>query len=82
MNTITNSKKQAVRTTIGQIRELNNETAFIGKCGSGPENELYLITYGSIFLASDPRKKQWSSLNCEVYVDRYVDVEIKIVEKH
>lgn len=80
MNTIINSK-QAARTTISRIRESNNETAFIGKCGSGPENELYLINYGSIFLASDPRKKQWSSPNCEVYVDRYVDVEIKIVEK-
>ena len=59
----------------------SGETAFIGKCGYGPENALYLISYGHIVLASNPLHQTWSSYGCIVVVERYVDIEINVMEK-
>ena len=55
-------------------------TAFVGTCGNGPKNSLYLITYDSIFLADDPYQS-WSSKGCTVFIDEFVDIEITIKEK-
>ena len=56
------------------------ETAFIGRCGNGPKNSLYLIAYEGIFLADDPIK-YWSGKNVTVDVVAFVDVEITIKER-
>lgn len=53
-------------------------TTFIGQCGSGQENDLYLITWDRIVLLSDP-VRSWSTQSCPVQVDQYVDLEIRIV---
>lgn len=58
----------------------SDETAFVGKCGCGPEHSLYLITYGRIVLAENPNTT-WDQSNCLVYIERYVNVEIKEVPK-
>ena len=56
------------------------ETAFVGSCGNGPTNSLYLIAYEGIFLADDPMK-YWSGKNVTVKVDTFVDIEITIKER-
>jgi len=55
----------------------DTQTAFIGRCGWGPEHSLYLISYGRVLLASRPRSS-WEGL-ADVTVDRFVDVEIKVL---
>ena len=55
------------------------ETAFIGKCGCGPANSLYLITYKAVIQADTPNYK-WGGA-AQVIVDRFVDIEITIKEK-
>ena len=52
-------------------------TAFIGKCGNGPSNELYLITYNSILLAKDPNSI-WGTSGCNIEVIWFVDIKIEI----
>ncbi len=41
---------------------------FIGKCGDGPEGELYWVTFSGIILASNPRKT-WTGPSCTVIID-------------
>ena len=70
----------------GQIRDLigdnfkNEKSAFIGTCGCGDDETLYLITYECISQASNPRST-WDALSCSVEVIRFVDVNISIVER-
>jgi len=56
------------------------ETAFIGCCGAGPEHSLYNITCDRIFLADNP-KEAWTHEGCPVIIDRFVDIEIEVIEK-
>ena len=85
MNTVKNKSTASSQQsyTINGLCGNNFETsatAFVGACGNGPENSLYLITYDNIFLAGDPRHS-WSGRGCTVRVDTFVDIEITIKEK-
>ena len=77
-STVSSQQSYTISDLYGQNFE-TFATAFIGKCGNGPENSLYLITYDNIFLANDPRQS-WSGRSCTVKVDTFVDVEITIKE--
>lgn len=57
-----------------------SETAFIGRCGNGPENSLYLITYSSVVLATNPQR-DWCDDYCQIVINRFVDIVITIKEK-
>jgi len=50
------------------------ETAFIGRAGDGPTNELYLIGSGCVSLARTP-SMSWSGA-ASVQVDKFVDLDI------
>lgn len=54
--------------------------AFIGQCGNGPRNTLYIVGFNQIYQASDPYES-WSSLDCEVVVQEFVDLVINIKRK-
>ena len=56
----------------------SNRSAFVGRCGTGPNKALYLVSYSGIILAEDPRQT-WDSLGCKVYVSRFVDIKIEVV---
>jgi len=45
---IGNTKVNPKKYTVGNLCKSCKETAFIGKCGGGPEDSLYLITYEGI----------------------------------
>jgi len=68
-----------LHTTLKEVC-LSDETAFIGKCGNGPDHALYMICDDIIFEASNPTSF-WSSPNCSVIVNRYVDLDIDVREK-
>ncbi len=55
------------------------DTAFIGQCGNGPDNSLYIIHESFVSLGSNP-KLQWRNPNARVYVNRFVNVKITIEE--
>lgn len=55
------------------------KNAFIGQCGDGPSNALYIVAYDNIILAKNPRKN-WSS-PCDVHILRFVDIDILVKEK-
>ena len=57
----------------------SGRTAFIGHCGVGEEESLYLVTYACISYAGNPRLT-WDGANCDVEVIRFVDVIISVVE--
>jgi len=84
MNIVENEieKKQPLEFTLSKLigRNQKKETAFIGQCGNGPENSLYLINYGNICLASDPLKWVWNSVDCPVSVKEFVDIKITITK--
>lgn len=81
MNKVKMNKINGQKTTLGQIVLRNNPkgpTAFIGRCGKGPDNELYLVTYDTIFLATNPFSA-WDTPVCSVYINKFVDIEITVV---
>ena len=79
MNTVIYNKKNEYRVKDLLYNNLGrNKTAFIGRCGNGPDNSLYLIFYSRIVLAEDPGRV-WENHDCPVDVDRFVDIEIAIV---
>jgi len=80
MNTVKNISSKPIKTTLGNVCS-GKETAFIGQCGCGPEHELYLIGYECIIEAFNPQKRTWKDLDCNVTVDRFVDIEIVVIEK-
>ena len=57
-----------------------DHNAFIGKVGEGPDNALYIVNYNTIMLGTSFRKT-WSELDCPVYIERFVDLKITIVER-
>lgn len=74
--------KKVTQCKVGDLIRTNyseHANAFIGKCGFGPPNSLYIVTYDSIILASNPGKA-WDR-EANVTVDRFVDLDIKIVEQ-
>ena len=81
MNTVIKGTRTASRKyTLRQLCDIvHKETAFIGECGSGPPDSLYLISFGTIILASNP-KITWSN-NPDIFINRFVDIEISIIEK-
>jgi hypothetical protein len=54
-------------------------TSFIGKCGYGPEDSLYIVTHDHIFLATDPIYMLWTSKDCSVIINEIVDIEMSVV---
>lgn len=56
-----------------------NETAFIGRCGIGPDHSLYLIIYDGVVLAENPNST-WTRSGCDIVVDRFVNIGIKVLE--
>lgn len=75
MNTVTRKVSVVARQLkVSDLGRGYKHTAFIGQCGSGPINSLYLITYDCVVLALEPRKT-WGNL-ADVTVDRFCDVEI------
>lgn len=57
-----------------------SKNAFIGECGNGPTNSLYLVTHSSIVLLENP-SLVWSDFDCQVCVYKFVDLEIIMHEK-
>ena len=55
------------------------ETAFIGKVGLNDQAQLYLITFDTIANAKHP--DQTYSDSQSVFIQRFVDIEIRIKEK-
>lgn len=53
-------------------------TAFIGQCGTGPSNALYLITSNCVVLAERPTEC-WDFDGTRCTVDRFVDIEIRVL---
>lgn len=54
------------------------QTAFFGQCEDGPTNSLYLIAFDRVVLASEPWRA-WSVNATRIYVNRFVDVEMKVL---
>lgn len=83
MNIVENEtkKEQPLEFSLSNLTEGNQgeETAFIGKCGDGPENSLYLINYKSICLASNP-VRTWTHERCRVWIKEFVDIKITITK--
>lgn len=79
MNIIKSSKLIQIRTSITRDQIKYGETAFIGKCGVGPNHALYLICYNCIVLAANPIRT-WEG-EATIYLDRYVDLNMQVVEK-
>lgn len=84
MNTVSKPlfKEQKTNYKLGELILCNGgvETAFIGRCGCGPRNELYLITYDKIIKADEP-KHSWESEGCSVYINQFVNIHITVQEK-
>jgi len=89
MNTIKIKDKGMYTTIFKLLRQAergDKETAFIGRIiGHTSEtnetvNNLYLITYDTIVRLNSPRKT-WNSSSCEVFVEQFVDLEIKVINK-
>lgn len=55
----------------------SGETAFIGRCGSGPSHNLYLISRDGIALAADPTQ-EWNDDGWLVEIEQFVDLEILV----
>jgi hypothetical protein len=69
--------------TVGELTKDNytdERSAFMGRCGNGDKDALYLVTYDAIVLASNPYQV-WQSGGCECYVTSFVDVMIGIQER-
>ena len=86
MNTVTPRPLQKKFEWTGKADDLigtnfgSRRTAFIGHCGAGEEESLYLVTYKCISYASAPWLT-WNGPNCDVKVIRFVDVNISVVER-
>ncbi len=84
MNKVTNSPNRKVspeHTTLKDVCSIcrkSDRTAFIGQCGTGPPNSLYLVFYDRIALATNPLHDMWKMELCSTVVDRYVNVSITI----
>lgn len=85
MNIVENNIKeeQPLEFSLSKLigRSQKKETAFIGKCGNGPENSLYLINYECICLASNPLRDSWNTDICPVLVKEFVDIKITITKQ-
>lgn len=57
------------------------ETAFIGKCGDGPDNHLYLIVSDDMIVLAEHPHRVWIIPGCSVGVSYFVDIEITTVRK-
>ena len=55
-----------------------HKSAFIGICGNGSEEKLFLVSYCGIIQADSP-KSTWSFGPWDVKVIRFVDVNITII---
>jgi len=75
MNRVTTKTKSSRKTKLQAVVD-SGHTAFVGRCGNGPEDTLYLISHRKIIQADAPNRC-WSCNECDVVVDRYVDVEIR-----
>ncbi len=51
------------------------KSSFIGKCGNGPRDTLYLICYSCIVKADDTHKL-WDLPRCPIYVQRFCNIKI------
>lgn len=86
MNMVINEENKSrysrfkLKDLIGGNLDSEGKTAFMGHC-CDPHNEdaLHLITYSSIVKAKNPQQT-WSVHDSYIYVLRFVDVEIKVVE--
>lgn len=77
---ITIRKESQAQSHVGNFIGANcvsNFNAFIGKCGDGPSNSLYLITYQSIVLMEDP-SNTWSDYEVKLVIDEWVDLDIEV----
>lgn len=86
MNKVTLIKQRSHYFWTGQIENLigehfkDDKSAFIGMCGTGDDDTLYLVTYLGISQASAPGST-WKTKGCSVKVIRFVDVNISVVER-
>lgn len=65
------------RITLKDITENNwneNKSAFYGRAGDGPL-DLYIVTFSSIAKLRYPHKT-WTSKDCSVWVENWVDLDI------
>ncbi len=83
MNSITSeTKRQHMAFRLSDLCGDNfsdDTSAFIGTVGVG-EQGLYLVTYHGISKADDP-SLTWDMTSTDVEVDRFVDVNITVVER-
>lgn len=76
MNFVKMPNDENIKTTLATVIK-SGHTAFLGKCGYDVYG-LYLITYDGIVKADNARRT-WSSPECNVEVERYVNIEIKVI---
>jgi len=75
MNKVALKTESKVKTTLKDV-VASGHIAFVGECGCGPADSLYLIV-GDVIVQADHPVQRWSVPSCTVIVDCYVDVEIK-----
>ena len=84
MNTVTSAPPKKKYVWEGSGKDLIGDcftihrSAFIGICGHGSKEELFLVSYCGIIQADSP-KSTWSLGTCDVKVIRFVDVNITII---
>lgn len=75
-------KNVASKMTLGDLIDDNykqQKNAYIGSCGNGPQDSLYIVGFDRIFLAEDP-ENTWDDPECSVYVDKFVRIRIIVEE--
>ena len=84
MNTVTLAPPKKKYVWEGKSKDLTGmyftilRSAFIGMCGHGSKEELFLVSHCSIVQADNP-KSTWSFGTCDVKVIRFVDVNITVI---
>ena len=84
MNTVTLAPPKKKYVWEGKSKDLIGKyftilrSAFIGRCGDGSKEELFLVAYCGIVQADNP-ESTWSFGTCDVKVIRFVDVNITVV---
>ncbi len=71
------------KTTIKDLTGGNcksNRDAFIGCVGESEEHQVFLVTYECIVLLKEP-SKTWNGRDCEVHIEKFIDLDITITER-
>lgn len=81
MNKIVSADKVCFKGCIGDLlHNFKSETAFVGKCGEGKDDSVYLISHKQVISLIEPQYR-WDILTCPVTVKYFVDLEIIVKKK-